>query len=128
MSERRIGIIVHGATGRMGRVHHLPALTAIASEGGLPLSGGDRLIPDLLLVGRSDARLAEVARSLGITRYTTSLDEALSDPAFQIFFDTALTKTRPALLEKAIAAGKHIYTEKPAVHSVEQGTLLLQEA
>ncbi len=34
-------------------------------------------------------------------------------PNDRIFFDTATTQMRPTLLEKAIAAGKHIYCEKP---------------
>ena len=38
MAERRIGIIVHGATGRMGTTQHLArALVAIREEGGLAL-------------------------------------------------------------------------------------------
>ena len=51
MSERQIGVIINGATGRMGTAQHMANLLAIAAEGGLALRTGDRLIPDLLLVG-----------------------------------------------------------------------------
>ena len=128
MNKRRLGIIVSGATGRMGRTQHLPALTAIRAEGGLLLQNGDHLVPDMLLLGRDRERLKALAQSMGIDRYTTDLDGALSDPAYQLFFDTALTETRPAFLTKAIEAGKHIYTEKPVVHSVKQGMQLLKQA
>ncbi len=38
-----------------------------------------------------------------------------------IFFDAAATHQRAGVLEKAIAAGKHIYSEKPVALSVERG-------
>ena len=48
MGERRIGVIINGATGRMGTTQHMANLLAIAAEGGLPLANGDRLIPELM--------------------------------------------------------------------------------
>lgn len=112
----------------MGRTQHLPALLAMRSEGGLPLSGGGRLVPDVLLVGRNSQRLKELGQALGIDRYTTDLDAALADPDYEVFFDSALTRTRPTLLSAAVRAGKHIYAEKPVVHSAEQGLQILKEA
>jgi hypothetical protein len=35
MSERRIGVIINGATGRMGTMQHMAGLLAITAEGGL---------------------------------------------------------------------------------------------
>ena len=56
MSTRTIGIIVNGATGRIGSTQHLAnALVPIIAEGGLAL-GADRLLPRLLLVGRDADR------------------------------------------------------------------------
>ena len=77
MGDRRIGIIINGATGRMGTTQHMANLLAIAAEGGLPLRNGDRLIPELLLVGRDAARLQALAAAHGNQRWTTSLDDAL---------------------------------------------------
>ncbi|TMJ64757.1 MAG: gfo/Idh/MocA family oxidoreductase, partial [Alphaproteobacteria bacterium] len=51
MADHRIGVIINGATGRMGTTQHMANLLAIAAEGGLPLRNGDRLVPDLMLVG-----------------------------------------------------------------------------
>src|SRR6516165_2798140 len=128
MASHTIGIIVNGATGRIGSTQHLAnALIPIIAEGGLAL-GDDRLVPRLLLTGRDAARLAAVARAHKVADWTTDLDAALADPAYAIFFDAAATQGRVAVLEKAIAAGKHVYCEKPVAPTAAQGVALLREA
>jgi predicted dehydrogenase len=127
MATQTIGIIVNGATGRIGSTQHLAnALVPIIAEGGLAL-GGDRLMPRLLLVGRDADRLAAVARAHGIADWSTDLDAALSDAGYAIFFDAAATQQRLAVLEKAIAAGKHVYSEKPVAPTAAQGAALLEQ-
>jgi predicted dehydrogenase len=128
MATQTIEIIVNGATGRIGSTQHLAnALVPIIAEGGLTL-GADRLIPRLLLVGRDPDRLAAVARAHDIADWSTDLDAALSDPAYAIFFDAAATQQRLAVLERAIAAGKHVYSEKPVAPTAAQGQALLAKA
>lgn len=128
MVVRNIGIIVNGATGRIASTQHLAnALLPIRAEGGLAV-GDDRVVPHLLLAGRDEKRLAALARSNGIDRWTTDLDAALSDPGYSIFFDAAATVQRVSTLTKAIAAGKHIYSEKPVALSVSEGMSLLAAA
>ena len=123
-----IGIIVNGATGRIGATQHLAnALAPIRAEGGLSV-GGDRIVPRLLLVGRDRERLAGIAESYGIADWTNDLDAALARPDFTVFFDAAATHQRVAALTKAIAAGKHIYSEKPVAPSVAEGRALLKTA
>jgi predicted dehydrogenase len=125
MPTRTIGIIVHGATGRIGATQHLKnALTPIRDEGGLAL-GADRLVPQVILVGRDKERLAAIAQENGGASWTTDLDQALSDPAFTVLFDAAATAHRKVTLEKAIAAGKHIYSEKPVAMTAAAGRALL---
>ena len=54
MASRRIGIIMHGITGRMGYNQHLVrSIVAIRDQGGVSLSNGDRAMPDPILVGRN---------------------------------------------------------------------------
>ena len=123
-----IGIIVNGATGRIGATQHLAnALAPLRAEGGLPF-GEDRIMPRLLLVGRDRARLAGIAESQGIEDWSTDLDAALARPDVTVFFDAAATHQRVAALTKAIAAGKHIYSEKPVAPSFAQGRTLLEAA
>jgi predicted dehydrogenase len=127
MTERRIGIIINGATGRMGTTQHVANLLAIVADGGLVLGNGDRLIPDLLLVGRDADRLKALSAANGSLRWTTSLDEAFSGPDI-IFMDCSATGGRPARVRKAIAAGKHIHIEKPTAPTVEAAMELARAA
>jgi predicted dehydrogenase len=129
MATQTIGIIVNGATGRIGSTQHLAnALIPIIAEGGLALDDGDRLVPRLLLLGRDAGRLAAVARAHQLTHWTTDLAGALADPDYAIFFDAAATQQRVAVIEQALAAGKHVYSEKPVAPTAAQGLALLRLA
>jgi predicted dehydrogenase len=127
MATKTVGIIVHGATGRIASTQHLAnALIPIRDEGGLA-AGDDRIVPRLLLAGRDAAKLAAIALPYHAD-WTTDLDAALADPAFEIFFDAAATRRRAELLHKAIAAGKHIYAEKPVALTADAGLDILRAA
>ncbi len=129
MAERRIGIILHGATGRMGTNQHLVrSLLALRREGGLPLASGDRLVPDPILAGRNGAKLGALAQAHGIERWTTDLDAALAERGDAVFFDCAATGSRPALVKRAIAAGKHVYVEKPTAPTLGEAVELARLA
>lgn len=129
MSERRIGIVMNGVTGRMGRNQHLMnSIAAIRKDGGLPLADGTRLVPDPILVGRDKERIAAVAKAAGIEKWTTDFDAALGDKDYEIYFDGVTTTARAANLKRAIAAGKHIYTEKPISVGYEEAESIYREA
>jgi predicted dehydrogenase len=114
MQNRIIKIAMNGVTGRMGRTQHLQrSLLAIRNQGGIPLRNGETLWPELVLVGRNETRLRALAAETGLTHWTTHLDEALSDPDVQIYFDAQVTSERAAAVKAAITAAKHIYCEKP---------------
>jgi predicted dehydrogenase len=110
----RIGIIMNGVTGRMGMNQHLlRSVVAIINQGGVRLSAVERIMPDPILVGRNTGKLEALASRAGISRWTTDLDRALADPANTVYFDAQTTSLRVSGVKKAIAAGKHIYCEKP---------------
>jgi predicted dehydrogenase len=120
-APQRLGIIMNGVTGRMGMNQHLVrSIVAIRNQGGVVLSNGERVMPDPILVGRNADKLAALARAHGVERYTTDLARALDNAADTVFFDAATTQMRPALLKQAIAAGKHIYCEKPIAVDLAQ--------
>jgi predicted dehydrogenase len=119
MAVNRLGIIMHGVTGRMGYNQHLVrSILAIRDQGGVTLASGDKVMPDPILVGRNEDKLAEIARKHGISRHTTNLDQALGNKEDMLFFDAGSTQMRADLLTKAINAGKMIYCEKPVADSL----------
>ncbi len=76
----KIGIIMNGVTGRMGTNQHLErSIVAIRRQGGVKLRDGRRVLPDPVLLGRNADKLKELARRYEIERWSTSLDECLSD-------------------------------------------------
>jgi len=128
MAIKQLGIILNGATGRICRTQHIRgSLAPIIAEGGIKI-GDDTIVPRLLLTGRNEERLAEVAKEFGIEDWTTDLDAALADADYPVFFDAAATHLRLDLLHRAVDAGKHIYTEKPIAPSVEDGLALMRRA
>jgi len=129
MAEKRLGIIMHGVTGRMGMNQHLArSIVAIRRQGGVRLSDGTRVMPDPLLVGRNGEKLQELAAEHGVDRWTTDIDAALASRDHPVFFDAASTRLRPHLLRKAIAAGKHVYCEKPVATSLAEALSLYRAA
>ncbi|MBA3518215.1 MAG: Gfo/Idh/MocA family oxidoreductase [Rhizobiales bacterium] len=129
MAQRRLGLVMHGVTGRMGLNQHLVrSIVAIRREGGVLLSNGDRLLPDPILVGRNADKIEALARAHGIDRWTTDLDAALANPDDSVFFDAATTQMRADLLGRAIDAGKHVYCEKPISDTLDQALALARKA
>lgn len=121
MATQRLGLIMHGVTGRMGMNQHLiRSIVAIRRQGGVTLSNGDRVMPDPILIGRNGEKIAALARAHGIERWGTSLDEALANPEDTVFFDAGTTQMRPTLLAQAIRAGKHVYCEKPIATNLNE--------
>jgi predicted dehydrogenase len=129
MAVKRLGIIMHGVTGRMGMNQHLVrSILAIREEGGATLSNGERVALDPILVGRNPEKIEALARQHGVPRWTDDIDAALANPEDTIFFDAATTQLRAGLLKKAMDAGKHIYCEKPTAESLEDALDLARHA
>ena len=129
MTERRIGIIMNGVTGRMGTNQHLVrSVLAIRDQGGVPVGDGVVLMPDPLLVGRNEHKLRALAKTYNVARWTTDLDTALADPADEIYFDAQTTAQRAPAVRAAIAAGKHVYCEKPIADDLDTALDLARRA
>lgn len=129
MSTKRLGLIMHGVTGRMGMNQHLiRSILAIRAQGGVTLSDGSRVMPDPIIVGRNAEKMRELAQRHGIERWSDDLDAALRNPDDVIFFDAGTTQMRPTLLEKAIRAGKHVYCEKPIATNLDEALRVVRLA
>ena len=87
MGTQRLGIIMHGVTGRMGTNQHLiRSIVAIRNQGGVTLSNGDKVMPDPILIGRNAEKIEALAKAHGIHRYGTDLDAALGNKEDTVFF------------------------------------------
>jgi predicted dehydrogenase len=114
MTTHRIGVIMNGVTGRMGtRQHLVRSILAIRQQGGVLLPDGSRAMPDPILVGRNAGRLEALAREYGLARWSTDLAACLANPDDSVYFDAQTTRLREQGLRAAVAAGKHVYCEKP---------------
>ncbi|GAB4110007.1 MAG: Gfo/Idh/MocA family oxidoreductase [Roseiflexaceae bacterium] len=129
MAVRTIGVIMNGVTGRMGTNQHLiRSILAIRQQGGVALANGDMLIPDPILVGRNARKVQALAEAHGIARWSTNLAECLVNRSDSIYFDAQTTNQRAEGVRAAIAAGKHVYCEKPVAESVEEALELVRLA
>ncbi len=125
----RLGIILHGVTGRMGYNQHLVrSILAIRDQGGIMLQSGERLEIDPIIVGRNRDKMEQLAKRHDIARWSTDLDAALADPNDQIFFDAGTTLMRAELIGRALDAGKHVYCEKPISDDLRTAVKLARKA
>ena len=132
MSQKKthsIGVILNGVTGRMGLNQHLRrSLDAIRKQGGIVINDSEVILPNLLLVGRNVIKLEAISQEFGGLSYDTDLDAALADPNYSVYFDAQTTERRAEAVKKAIAAGKHIYCEKPIATSLASALELYELA
>ncbi|MER5389846.1 Gfo/Idh/MocA family oxidoreductase [Saccharopolyspora sp. NPDC002686] len=129
MTDRTYRILMNGVTGRMGyRQHQLRSVLAIRDDGGVPLADGGRIQVEPVLVGRNAEKLARIAADHDIAEWSTDLDALLAEDTAQIYFDTQVTSERRKAVLKAVAAGKHVYTEKPVAETVAEGEELVKAA
>ena len=129
MAMRRLGIIMHGVTGRMGMNQHLiRSILAIRNDGGVQLPNGDRVVPDPILVGRNAEKVEALARQHKVERWTSDLAAALANPDDEVLFDAGTTQMRPTLIRQAIEAGKHVYCEKPTATNLDEALMIARLA
>ncbi|PQO45184.1 Gfo/Idh/MocA family protein [Blastopirellula marina] len=129
--ERKLTVVLHGVTGRMGtNQHFIRSILAIIKQGGVPLANGDTLQVEPILVAREETRLRQLAQEAAVqeigraVEFTTDLDEVIADSRVDIVFDSASTQVRPSVVRKAVEQGKAIYCEKPIAIDVTEALAL----
>ena len=129
MTTHTVGIVMNGVTGRMGLNQHLRrSIQAIVQQGGVRLSDSETIMPRALLVGRNSSKLEAISAECGGLPWTTDLNAALANPEYSIYFDAQTTDRRADAVRQAIAAGKHVYCEKPVAGSLESALDLWKRA
>jgi predicted dehydrogenase len=87
--------------------------------------------PDAEVVAVCDVRedwAREQARRFGIPRVFTDFDRMLAETDFDALVNTASIPAHFPLNLKALRAGKHVYSQKPFASTVEEATILIEEA
>jgi predicted dehydrogenase len=121
MKQHRVGIIMNGVTGRMGTNQHLlRSIMEIIKQGGVKCGNDEYIMPDPVLVGRDEVKLKKLCNMTGLSKMSTSLEEVLKDPSNIVYFDAQTTGRRAEGVRKAVAAGKHVYCEKPVAISTDE--------
>ncbi|HEX4052709.1 MAG TPA: Gfo/Idh/MocA family oxidoreductase [Tepidisphaeraceae bacterium] len=129
MESRRIGIILNGVTGRMGMNQHLErSIMAIRQQGGVKADPRTSIMPEPILVGRNTEKLKALSQRHGGIPYSTDLDSLLDDSKYSIYFDAQTTPLRFEAVSKALAAGKHVYCEKPVATTSADAMELVRRA
>ena len=120
MNEIRIGLI---GSGFMGRAHAI-AYREVGAVFDLPAP------PVLEMMAEIDARTAKrAAAQLGFRRSTGDWRELVNDPAIDVVDITTPTAQHREIAIAALAAGKHVYCEKPlAVTAAEARGLAARAA
>jgi predicted dehydrogenase len=113
MARWRIGIV---GCGLIAERRYLPEIQAM---------------PNAEIVAVSDpvpGRAAENAERFGVPAWYEDLDDMLDRSEFEILVDTASIQAHFEINLKALQAGKHLYSQKPFTTTVEEATILIEEA
>ena len=70
-------------------------------------------------------RAREFARILGAKHATDRADELIADPALDVLYVCTETSAHPDFVERAAAAGKHVFCEKPLAKSYRDARRML---
>jgi predicted dehydrogenase len=128
METKKIGIIMNGVTGRMGGNQHLErSIAAIRKEGGIK-TNGTVIVPEPILVGRNADKLKALSERYGGLPCSTDLNSLWTDKKYSVYFDAQTTQLRADAVTKAIAAGKHVYCEKPVSTTSAEAMDLVHKA
>ncbi len=121
MDKTKIGVGLIGS-GFMGRTHALGFAVA-ARVFDLPFDVDLAVLADI-----DQATAATAARQLGFRRSTANWRELLDDPEIQIVDITTPNTLHREMALAAIAAGKHVYCEKPLAPTAAEAAEMARAA
>ncbi|GLK64393.1 Gfo/Idh/MocA family protein [Paracoccus kondratievae] len=110
-TQKSLGVALIG-TGFMGKCHAMAWRNLATAFGGMP--------PRLEVLADTPAeRAAELAPAFGFARGTGDWRAAVTDPAVDVVSITTPNGMHREMAEAALAAGKHVWLEKPMALTVE---------
>lgn len=102
-----VGIILVGA-GNIAQSVHLPILTSMSG------------VKVLALCDRQVSKARIIAEKFGIPHAFRTAEEALALPGVDAVFVTTSTDAHATVAKLAIAAGKHVFVERPAARTLQE--------
>jgi predicted dehydrogenase len=115
----RFGLV---GSGFMGRAHSI-ALHSVAAT-----FGADYAVDCVVLADHSAERAREAAPSLGFARATGDWRELVTDPGVDVIDICTPNHLHAEMALAAIAAGKHVYCEKPLALDVKESAAVVKAA
>jgi predicted dehydrogenase len=128
MAKIILPIIIHGVTGRMGKIA-LRAIQTIAAENWAKV-GKDVIEPVPIGLARNPEKLAHVAQSKGMEHYFTDFNKAYDfakklNPQNQVYHNTLSTGIRKDIFLNVVSqlnpATTSVYMEKPLAANYAEG-------
>lgn len=120
MTVIRLGLI---GAGWMGRAH------AAAFEGATRIFGTDPATLKIAAVADvSEAAAKDFAERFGAETWTTDWRRIIEDPEIDVVDITTPNDVHPEIALAAIAAGKHVYCEKPMANTAEEARAMHEAA
>jgi predicted dehydrogenase len=120
MKELRVALI--GGSGFMGKAHSLGyALAPVLGDLGVQ-------IHKEVLVDVTQELADKAARELGWNRSATDWHEVIADPSIDIVDIVTPPNFHAEIARAAIAAGKHVFSEKPITNSAEEAVAMWEDA
>ena len=120
---------MNGVTGRMGTNQHLMrSILAIREQGGVAVGPGRAAVAgaDARRPRRAQARRA--GRRARARRVHDRRRRGDRGPDCEVYFDAQVTSRREASVRAAIAAGRHVYCEKPMTEDLDSALALARLA
>lgn len=120
MSEIRVGVVGGGSIAKA----HVLAVRALRSY-----FGTDGRNPEVVAIADVVPEAAEqAARAYGVDRWTANWTELVEDESIDMITIAVPNDQHETVAVAAVAAGKHVMSEKPLAHSVEAGRRMLAAA
>lgn len=116
MEKVRIGVVGCGA---IAEGMHLPGMKAIEAMGKCEVVA----VCDVL-----EERAKYIREKFDVPAYYTDLDRMLAEAEFDLLVNLTRIPEHFEVNLKGLRAGKHVYSQKPMTTSVQEATILIEEA
>lgn len=113
MSKVKVGIV---GCGDVAQGVYLPNLTRMSQEGIFDFVAACDMVPERIAIARD---------VYGVPQVYTDYDQMLAESGIDLLVNLTPTQYHTESILKALAAGKHVYTEKPIATSIAEADRII---